>query len=339
MGHRDPRWCGRGMQFKRPRRQFRRRWPRMRECTSLNNNRNSNSNRRRGRNPNRPQGGGGGGGGGGNQLNRIDSRARGNAPQLLDKYKKLAQDAQHNGDRVQAEYFLQFADHYFRVLNDNKARQDEARAPRGDKGGRDDQNDGDGQNDGQNDSRGDGRSDSRNEGRNNARSGNPRSNESQDPRGDDDNRRPRRSRYRPDDDDSRDDDSDDDRDDSRDRSSNDRGSNDRNDNDRGNGQGERGNGDRSVSANGRSRGGSSYRDQDDDASDDFDDAPAPKVQPKPERAPRKRAAPKPAAASSQGEIDIAVLPPAIGKSSDDTPSRKASLRPRRKRADDSETLV
>ncbi len=86
----------------------------------MNNNRN---NRRRGRG-NRSQGGNG------NQLNRIDSRARGNAPQLLEKYKKLAQDAQHNGDRVQMEYYLQFADHYFRVIADNKARQDEQRGPR-----------------------------------------------------------------------------------------------------------------------------------------------------------------------------------------------------------------
>ncbi|MFO6446794.1 DUF4167 domain-containing protein [Erythrobacter sp. NE805] len=84
----------------------------------MNNNRN---NRRRGRG-NRNQGGNGA------QLNRIDSRARGNAPQMLDKYKKLAQDAQHNGDRVQMEYYLQFADHYFRVIADNKARQDEQRA-------------------------------------------------------------------------------------------------------------------------------------------------------------------------------------------------------------------
>lgn len=85
----------------------------------MNNNRN---NRRRGR--------GNRNSGGGNNQNRIDSRARGNAPQLLDKYKKLAQDAQHNGDRVQAEYYLQFADHYFRVIADNKARQEEARARR-----------------------------------------------------------------------------------------------------------------------------------------------------------------------------------------------------------------
>ncbi len=87
----------------------------------MNNNRN---NRRRGRG-NRNQGGNGA------QLNRIDSRARGNAPQMLDKYKKLAQDAQHNGDRVQMEYYLQFADHYFRVIADNKARQDEQRGGNG----------------------------------------------------------------------------------------------------------------------------------------------------------------------------------------------------------------
>ncbi len=106
----------------------------------LNNNRN---NRRRGRG-NRNQNGSG------NQLNRIDSRARGNAPQMLDKYKKLAQDAQHNGDRVQAEYYLQFADHYFRVLADNKARQDEARGKRSDNrsDSRSDNRNDDGQDDG-----------------------------------------------------------------------------------------------------------------------------------------------------------------------------------------------
>lgn len=87
---------------------------------NTNNNNNNRNNRRRGRG-NRNQGGNGA------QLNRIDSRARGNAPQMLDKYKKLAQDAHHNGDRVQMEYYLQFADHYFRVIADNKARVDEQR--------------------------------------------------------------------------------------------------------------------------------------------------------------------------------------------------------------------
>lgn len=85
------------------------------------NNNNRGNNRRRGRG-NRQNGGGSG-----QQLNRIDSRARGNAPQLLEKYRKLAQDAHLNGDRVQAEYYLQFADHYFRVLADTRQRQEEQR--------------------------------------------------------------------------------------------------------------------------------------------------------------------------------------------------------------------
>jgi len=90
----------------------------------LNNNRGNNRRRGRGNN-NRQQGGGGG-----QQTNRIDSRARGNAPQLLEKYRKLAHDAHLNGDRVTEEYYLQFADHYFRVLADQRARQEEARQPR-----------------------------------------------------------------------------------------------------------------------------------------------------------------------------------------------------------------
>ncbi len=90
-----------------------------------NNNNRNNNNRRRGRNNNRQQGGGSA-----NSLNRIDNRARGNAAQMLDKYKKLASDAALNDDRVQSEYYLQFADHYFRVIADNKARQDEQRAKR-----------------------------------------------------------------------------------------------------------------------------------------------------------------------------------------------------------------
>jgi Domain of unknown function (DUF4167) len=92
----------------------------------LNNNR-GNNNRRRGRG-NRQNNGGG------QQLNRIDSRARGNAPQLLEKYRKLAQDAHLNGDRVQAEYYLQFADHYFRVIADQRVRQEEQRGrPQGER--------------------------------------------------------------------------------------------------------------------------------------------------------------------------------------------------------------
>ncbi|EZP49338.1 MULTISPECIES: DUF4167 domain-containing protein [Sphingomonas] len=54
--------------------------------------------------------------------NRIDSRARGNANQLFEKYKNLAGEAQRQGDRVNTEYYLQFADHYFRVIADQRGR-------------------------------------------------------------------------------------------------------------------------------------------------------------------------------------------------------------------------
>jgi hypothetical protein len=91
----------------------------------LNNNR-GNNNRRRGRGNNRQSGGG-------QQINRVDSRARGNAPQLLEKYRKLAHDSHLNGDRVTEEYYLQFADHYFRVIADTRARQEEARDRREDR--------------------------------------------------------------------------------------------------------------------------------------------------------------------------------------------------------------
>ncbi len=92
------------------------------------NNRQSGG-RRRGR------GGGGGGPPRSNNPgpgNRQDNRQRGNAAQLLEKYKGMARDAQMQGDRVQTEYYLQFADHYFRVLNENRARFEEQRRQRDD---------------------------------------------------------------------------------------------------------------------------------------------------------------------------------------------------------------
>ena len=62
---------------------------------------------------------------GGQPGNRQDNRQRGNAAQLLEKYKSMARDAQLAGDRVQTEYYLQFADHYFRVLSESRARFEE----------------------------------------------------------------------------------------------------------------------------------------------------------------------------------------------------------------------
>jgi hypothetical protein len=67
-----------------------------------------------------------------NPGNRQDNRSRGNAAQLLEKYKSLARDAQMGGDRVQTEYWLQFADHYYRLLNENRARFEEQRPRRDD---------------------------------------------------------------------------------------------------------------------------------------------------------------------------------------------------------------
>ncbi len=97
-------------------------YPLVKDGNSLINNRQQ-TGRRRGRggqNGQRPQSGRP------EMGNRIDNRARGNAPQLLEKYKTLARDAQQSGDRVLAEYYFQFADHYFRVLAESRARYEEA---------------------------------------------------------------------------------------------------------------------------------------------------------------------------------------------------------------------
>jgi hypothetical protein len=67
-----------------------------------------------------------------NAGNRQENRQRGNAAQLLEKYKAMARDAQMSGDRVLTEYYLQFADHYHRVLNESRARFEEQRRYRDD---------------------------------------------------------------------------------------------------------------------------------------------------------------------------------------------------------------
>ena len=91
------------------------------------NNNNSNSNRQQQNNRS-----------GFDYNNSIDNRARGNASQMLEKYKKLASDAQFNDDRVNAEYHLQFADHYFRVLADFRSRQEVRQDQQGERRPRDD---------------------------------------------------------------------------------------------------------------------------------------------------------------------------------------------------------
>lgn len=58
-----------------------------------------------------------------NRGNSFDSsktvKPRGNAFQVLEKYLVLAQDANSNGDKIKAEGYYQYAEHYQRVINSN----------------------------------------------------------------------------------------------------------------------------------------------------------------------------------------------------------------------------
>jgi hypothetical protein len=58
------------------------------------------------------------------RINNFDSqgpegRVRGNAPQVYEKYMSLGRDATSVGDRIGAESFYQFAEHYYRIMNDS----------------------------------------------------------------------------------------------------------------------------------------------------------------------------------------------------------------------------
>lgn len=68
----------------------------------------------------------------------MEPRQRGNAVQLLEKYNNLAREAQQQGERVQAEYYMQYADHYHRVVAEMRARQDDRQAQQPAQRGRDD---------------------------------------------------------------------------------------------------------------------------------------------------------------------------------------------------------
>jgi hypothetical protein len=51
------------------------------------------------------------------ESNGPDVKVRGSAQQVLDKYLALARDAISAGDRVAAEGYFQYADHYYRMVN------------------------------------------------------------------------------------------------------------------------------------------------------------------------------------------------------------------------------
>ena len=105
-----------------------------------------NMKRMRGRNNRGGSGGGGGGGGGGGPVrhqsgnvpmnrNHVfdssgpDLRIRGTSQQLFEKYLQLGRDATSVGDRVMAESYFQYAEHYFRILNAMNQAAQQVQAP------------------------------------------------------------------------------------------------------------------------------------------------------------------------------------------------------------------
>lgn len=83
-----------------------------------------------------PRKGGGRSNNSSNQGNRSDNRPRGNPKQLLEKYKTQARDALQAGDRIEAEKWFQYADHYQRVLNEMQASRGDRDDDRGRRGRR-----------------------------------------------------------------------------------------------------------------------------------------------------------------------------------------------------------
>ena len=53
-----------------------------------------------------------------NNFSHSRGRNKGNVTQQYNKYYKLAKDAFTSGDRIQAEYYYQFTDHYYRLMVD-----------------------------------------------------------------------------------------------------------------------------------------------------------------------------------------------------------------------------
>ncbi len=54
-----------------------------------------------------------------NGQNHSFVKSKGNITKVLEKYMNMAQEAHSNGDRIVAENFYQYAEHYQRLLNEN----------------------------------------------------------------------------------------------------------------------------------------------------------------------------------------------------------------------------
>ncbi|MDC0938578.1 DUF4167 domain-containing protein [Candidatus Pelagibacter sp.] len=51
---------------------------------------------------------------------KVPGRNNHNAPKLIEKYNDLAREASSNGDKILSENYLQHADHFTRVLNEQE---------------------------------------------------------------------------------------------------------------------------------------------------------------------------------------------------------------------------
>ena len=51
---------------------------------------------------------------------KVPGRNNHNAPKLIEKYNDLAREASSNGDKILSENYLQHADHFQRILNEQE---------------------------------------------------------------------------------------------------------------------------------------------------------------------------------------------------------------------------
>ncbi len=65
------------------------------------------------------------------ESNGPETKIRGTAQQVLDKYLVMARDAFSSGDRIAAEGFFQHAEHYYRVIQTGRDGQQDGQAGRG----------------------------------------------------------------------------------------------------------------------------------------------------------------------------------------------------------------
>tara|TARA_B100000965_G_C19341852_1_gene647780 strand:+ start:140 stop:535 length:396 start_codon:yes stop_codon:yes gene_type:complete len=52
---------------------------------------------------------------------KMPGRNNHNAPKLIEKYNDLAREASSNGDKILSENYLQHADHFTRILNEQES--------------------------------------------------------------------------------------------------------------------------------------------------------------------------------------------------------------------------